>query len=212
MSKLKTAGLVISIIAFLCIILVIILSFVLPPGFWMSPKNAEKDYDDWAGSSSRGDKENFHGKLSEEDETSLFGVSIYTYRFEGCEKTFLSSKDLGNEGDRIVVEIEHRELGPEASAQYPSFMTWGPNCCCGGFLGIALIVGIILFIVGLVKKGKKPAPLPPQTEPGAPQQTYQQTYESLYGQQPGHAPQQIYGQQPGHAPQQPQRPQYQYKI
>ncbi|MFW3145191.1 MAG: hypothetical protein ACMUIE_00080 [Thermoplasmatota archaeon] len=208
MSKLKTAGLIIGIIAIVGIFLVIILSFVLPPGFWMFPKNAEKEYDDWVESSSRGDKETFHGKIAEEDETSLLGVSIYSYKFEGCDNNFLSSQDLGNEGDRIVVEIEYRELGPEASADYSSAAVWGPSCCCGSFMGILLILGIVLFLVGLLKKKKKPAPVPPQPEPGPAQQTYQQ----LYGQQPGHAPQQsyqqTYGQQPGYSPQHPRQPPY----
>jgi hypothetical protein len=127
----------------------------MPAGFWMGAKNA-KEYDDWAKDAKMGDRITISGKIAEKDSESIAGLSIYSYRMEDCKESFLSSEDIGNKGDKVTVEIEYRELGPEASKAPNSIIVNGPNICCGLASGILLIVGLLLFLIGMRKK-KQPA-------------------------------------------------------
>jgi len=151
MGKMKNFGIVIGSIALVALVVILILSFAMPAGYWMGAKDA-KEFDDWAKSAKQGDSITISGKIDEKDSESLLGVSIYTYRMKDCEASFLSSEDLGDEGDKVTVEVEIRELGPEAAAQPSSILVNGPHLCCGILAGLLIILGLVLFLIGLRKK------------------------------------------------------------
>ncbi|OYT46219.1 hypothetical protein B6U90_01640 [Thermoplasmatales archaeon ex4484_6] len=172
MGKMKTTGIIFTAVAAVFFVVILILSFALAPGFWMGAKKASSEYDDWAKSAKMGDSILVYGKIKNEEQASAGGVSIYSYTFDGCKESFLSSEDLGNKGDKILVTIEVRELGPEASSQVNSLVGWGPNFCCGLLSLAVVILGLVFILVG-IKKDKNRPPEPPksgQEESQAPSQ------------------------------------------
>ena len=153
MGLLKVIGIITGSLAIVSVVIILILSFALPAGFWMGAKSAEKEYDNWLENAKEGDEITVSGKIADKESGSLVGISFYTYRFKGCENGFTSSGDIGDVGDSVLVTIEFT-IAPEATSSPRSFVVWGPNICCGILSGLLLIIGLILFLIGLIKKKK----------------------------------------------------------
>ena len=104
MGVMKIIGIVLSGVSALVLIVLIVLTLVLPPGFWMGVKSVD-DYNDWIQDAEQGDQITVYGELESENVTDLLGVKIYSYKFKGSDHGFLSSNDIGSEGEKTVVEI-----------------------------------------------------------------------------------------------------------
>ena len=177
------------------LILAIILMLVLP-GFWLSPIDVS-EFDDWAEDAKSGDATYVTGEIEVKNETSIPLVgSIYQYKFKDADTTVLSTKDIGDKGDNVFVQIEIRELGPEVSAEPSWIIVTGPNCCCSFVTIIGVIIGIILLLIGLKKKktpeeaSKAPSDQQPATQqpPLSGQVAMPQQFQPQTVQQPAQPP------------------------
>jgi len=114
-----------------------------------------EEYDEWVKSGPSPGETMRVGAFVKEKEEILAGAG-YQYYLEGSDVPFLSSEDVGNEGDFIIVDITIDILGiPEATGQM------SPWIFVGGGVGL-IFIGMILALVG-AKKAKARADTGPKT-------------------------------------------------
>ena len=156
MSKMAIIGGILAVLAVFFLIAVLLMSLLLPFGFWMGARSADKEYDDWVNSSSAGDSITVSGRIDEEESQYLFGMELHGYRFKGCDNGFMSKDDIGDKGQIIIVKIEKDSFGiPEVKSAQSMPITIGPNVCCCCLSGTVFLLGGILVILGIAKRGKR---------------------------------------------------------
>lgn len=144
-------GIILAVLAVFLLLVVAIMSFALPLGFWAGAERASTNYDDWVDDSNPDDSITISGRIDEEQKIMGFNA----YKLKGCDYGFTSSDDIGDEGDFVIVEIEKDSFNsPQAKSARGTPVTIGPNVCCCCFTGIIFLVGIVLVVVGIAK-GKK---------------------------------------------------------
>ncbi|MCU0798983.1 MAG: hypothetical protein MUC62_04870 [Candidatus Thermoplasmatota archaeon] len=154
MGIMKILGGVVVSLAAIAVVVILCMTLILPAGSLIfGAKSAEKEFDSWARTAKQGDEITVSGRLDEKDHTQLLGQDIYSYRFKGCRDSFMSSEDIGNKGDLVIVTITHTGI-IEASASIKPIVAFSPNICCGVFSAIFLIGGLVILLIGL-KKDKK---------------------------------------------------------
>jgi len=151
------AGKVLLIIGIIGLVIGVLLMISLPVMLMMTYKDSS-EYDDWVGSASAGDEEDFTGEIDEKEKEELLGVSWYVYTFKDADVGFVCSNDIGDKGDTVYVTIEYDEiLGmpfPEATNYYYLWICALPGCITSGVFGILLVIGIILVVTGKKKEGQ----------------------------------------------------------
>ncbi len=201
-------------------LLLVVVGLVLALSFIPLLTGDGEDFDSWIQDSPKeGDTIWISGYLESEEENSFAGTSVFLYRLEGSQESFLSSEDLGGEGSFVVVQLEIRELGPEARRPLSPWLVLSP--------GLVLIIsGTVMVVVGgrragvggpggQKKKEKEvgsgsgypdPATLSQQDASGFPDQQFQQPLQQQgYLQQ---TPQASYPQPPQQQGHQQQTTQY----
>ncbi|OYT42999.1 hypothetical protein B6U90_07365, partial [Thermoplasmatales archaeon ex4484_6] len=142
MSKMAIIGGILAVLAVFFLIAVLLMSLLLPFGFWMGARSADKEYDDWARTSSPGDSIIVSGKIKEKVSQTGIGDWSYSFRFEGCEAGFVSEKDIGDEGQYVIVKIQKDQFGiPEVKSAQSMPITIGPNVCCCCLSGTVFLLG-----------------------------------------------------------------------
>jgi len=161
-----------------------------------------EEYDEWAKSEPDSGETMTVGAFIKEKEEILDGAG-YQYYLEGSDVPFLSSEDVGDEGDFIIVDIQIDAMGiPEARSQS------SPWVFVGGGAGLA-VIGIILVVVG-GKKIKASAGMGPKTDKASKKEEKKRLKEEKKkqkkggGDSPGGTQQPGMG--PGMPPQFPQQP------
>jgi len=121
-----------------------------------SAEDLDEDYDtDEHGFKSydEGDTVVISGKITNKSESAAMDAYVYEIDDKGG---FLSSSDIGNEGDTVTVECEVKvmDLGAGATQEYleaKAVVNVMPLIIIGIIL---LIIGIILMMIGIKKKKK----------------------------------------------------------
>lgn len=107
-------------------------------------KNGQGGYDSYE----TGDRVTVTGKITNKTQEPIYGESAYRYHLDDVDGwDFLSSEDIGDEGDRVTVTLKLREGGYWEVRSYSSAMTT-PMTLLGLIL---LIVGVIVAVVGAMK-------------------------------------------------------------
>ncbi len=93
------------------------------------------------------------GEITNEGQISMLGMDIYTYQLENVDRpTILSSIDIGNVGDNVLIEVEKTSEGTyEISKQAKTPPIF--------YIGILLaVIGAILILVAYLKGRKEELP------------------------------------------------------
>lgn len=193
------------IIGVILLVIGIILGALGPVLFTTSPQKLAADRDQNGltyNSYSAGDTVTVYGKITYEKQTNLLGNTAYTYELNGDgdsendgDFNFVSSTDVGNVGDNVIVKLELQEQGfLGISAEY-----WEATATVSPVVymlpGIVLaIIGAVLLLLGLVKKENGPQqPVQNQYNPQYQQeQHYQQNEQAPPQQTQNYAPQPEY--------------------
>lgn len=141
----------------------------MPMGFWTGAEKAKDSYDDWATTAKAGEDITVSGMIGNKEETEIMGLTLYSYKFNGCDQGFYSGEDIGGKGSMVVLTIRMTEMGPEVYSQTNSFAAWIPNICCGTLSIVFVILGLILMLVGLKKDKKAALERPPEQEKPVPE-------------------------------------------
>ena len=163
----KVVGIVLLIIAALGVFAGVMLLLMLPDSAYEGPSG----FDDWMTNSDPGSQKTYKGTLADETYQNLSGTPTKAYRFKGCTYGFLSGSDIGNIGDEVIAKLEVREAG---GMHYAYFLKTesGELYYLPGILVLVFgvlfgFVGIIVLIIGAVRKGRKKAPVPVPKKQGA---------------------------------------------
>jgi hypothetical protein len=144
---------VLVIIGIILLIVGIILAVALVPLTTMSPKDLEDEVEGKSMDELKGESWTVSGKIDEKQEVEepVTGQKVYAYTFEDSDVGFYSSEDIANEGDDVIVTIEIKDIGPEATSTSSPAVYYLPGI-------IILIIGIIILIVGIKKKAVDAGP------------------------------------------------------
>ena len=204
MGKMKVVGIVFLIIAIIGVILGAVAAFSLPWFLFLSDGLPAEEYDDWIEDPSRrdGDIQAFRGNLGKKDSGDLGGTTFYVYKFEGCDNSFLSSMDVGDEGDYVLLEIKAVDVFGSMQAEVYTNANY-MYCTIPGFImigifALVLVISIILVVIGVKQDrlaGPKQQPTQDLSQATAIVQQVQQQ-EQMYQQQ--QQPQYGYGGQQGY--------------
>ncbi len=163
LGKMKVAGIVLLVISIIGLITGISLAFGLPYGLWYSSALEAREYDNWLTNPDRydGEVQTFKGEIAEKNSADIGGVTIYSYRFNGCDNGFLSSEDIGDKGDSVLIQIRIVEVVPgtmsaEVHLVPPVMLCAVPGIVVGSLFLILLIVGIILLSMGVKRDANAP--------------------------------------------------------
>ncbi len=192
------------IIGVILLVIGVVLGALGPSLFTTSPQKLAADRDQNGltyNSYSAGDSVTVYGKITYEKQTNFLGNTAYTYELNGDGDSendgdfgFISSTDVGNVGDNVVVKLELQEQGfLGISAEYwEATATISPVVYMAPGILIA-VIGAVLLLLGLVKKENAPQqPVQNQYNPQYQQeQPYQQPAPQQY-QQPAHAEPEYY--------------------
>lgn len=132
------------------VIIIVIGFLLLTSALLYQIKNVKTpaEFDEWYDSSVRntGDTILVKGTLDEKEDNPL--GSGYAYRFEGSDNDFYSGEDIGNKGDVVLVEIEFDRMNLPTAIGYSTEYNYLilPT--------ILIIIGIIILLIGYIKKRK----------------------------------------------------------
>ena len=149
-----------------------------PALFTTSPQKLAADRDQNGltyNSYSAGDTVTVYGKITYMHETNILGKKIFSYELNGDgdldndgDFTFMSSTDVGQVGDAVVLKLELQEQTFGITTEY-----WEATAKVSPVLymlpgtGLA-IIGVVLLLVGLMKKDDVPQQYNPQYQQGQP--------------------------------------------
>ena len=188
------------IIGVILLVIGVVLGALGPSLFTTSPQKLAADRDQNGltyNSYSAGDTVTVYGKITYMHETNILGKKIFSYELNGDgdldndgDLTFMSSTDVGQVGDTVVLKLELQEQNFGITTEYwEAVGTVSPVVYMLPGIGLA-IIGAVILLVGLVKKEEPPQPVQnPQYN-----QQYQQEQAAPQQQppQPGYAPQPEY--------------------
>jgi len=141
------------IVGIILLIVGVILAVALVPLTTMSPEQLEDEVEGKSMEELKGESWTVSGKIDKEEKIQepISGQTVYTYKFEGSDVGFMSSEDVANEGEDVIVTIEITEMGPEAQSTSSPAAYYLPGI-------IILIIGVIILLVGIKKKSVDQGP------------------------------------------------------
>lgn len=137
------------IIGIIILIVGIVLAVGLIPLTTKTPEQLEDELEGETPEDLKGESWTVSGTIDEKTEVDdpLTGQKIYTYKFKDSDAGFVSADDVASEDESVIVELEVTEMGLEAKSTTSPVMYYLPGI-------IILIVGVILLLIGFLKKKK----------------------------------------------------------
>ncbi len=147
----------------------LIISAAIIPAWVHSPS----EYEDWVQEErEEGDSIWVGGYISNFTSADILDLTLYTYYLEGSDVPLLSSGNLGEEGDYIIVKVEIDEIGiPGVSSRLKESVVL---LFSAGLIGL----GVLIAVAGYLKKAESTRPVSTQwpsvrpTDGQAPAQTF----------------------------------------
>lgn len=158
MGAMKAIGILLLVLSAVGVIAGVLLIVMLPESAYDTPS----DFDEWVANSDPGTKKTYKGALADETTMNITGAPAKAFRFKGCDLAFLAGGDYGNIGDEVILSIEVKEYGGmhyafafEKVEEWPYYVPGIAVLVAGLICGI---VGLVILILGAVRKGKAKSP------------------------------------------------------